>query len=251
MDSVWNRWLLNNGNFNILNDPDSNINWGTRTVNFNRNLTDSNINWKIQTVDSDRNPFGRSLFNKSSFTIPQDQNTNVYQYGHGAISIDKPKDYGVYPQAFKNIAYGAAILSGLNQMHDRTYRNMAAVASRNAALARSQIGQTGIAGANEANAIRERGERAISNATAGYGAMGVTADSGSATDVQSGIAERTERNAQVMTQNAMLKQWALGNEANQYNAQAATYRKMDRQNRLNGLLNTALSVARIYFGLGG
>ena len=86
---------------------------------------------------------------------------------------------------------------------------MAAVASRNAALARSQIGQTGIAGANEANAIRERGERAISSATAGYGTMGVTADSGSATDVQAGMAERTERNAQVMTQNAMLKQWHL------------------------------------------
>lgn len=233
MDSVWNRWLLNNGNYNILNDPDSNINWGTRTVNFNRNL------------------FDRSAFSKSPFTIPQDQNTNVFQYGHGAISIDKPKDYGVYPQTFKNIAYGAAILSGLNQMHDRTYRNMAAVASRNAALARSQIGQTGIAGANEANAIRERGERAISSATAGYGTMGVTADSGSATDVQAGMAERTERNAQVMTQNAMLKQWALGNEANHYDAQAATYRKMDRQNRFNGLLNTALSVARIYFGLGG
>lgn len=194
--------------------------------------------------------------NVADYDTDMDYSNRAEKIGQYYRDTDYPRttqepteEYPNHVQAFKNIGYAGAILSGLSQMRDRTYLNMAANASANAELARSQMLQTGIAGTAEANALRERGDRAIGSATTGYGTMGVASDSGSAVDTQAGMAERMERNAQTITQDAMLKQWALGNEANQYEAQARTYKRMYKNNRFGGLLNMALNVAKIYYGL--
>ncbi len=156
-----------------------------------------------------------------------------------------------HAQAFRNIGYATALLGGLNQYKQAdNYESMAKTAEINAALTRQQMLQTGQAGAKQANDTRDKGARMISSSRAAYGASGVASNMGSALDVTSGMAYRTERDAQTQLQNANIKMWAQGNEAAQYNAQAKTYRNMANQQRSTSLLNTALQVAKIYYGMG-
>lgn len=156
-----------------------------------------------------------------------------------------------HAQAFRNIGYASALLSGVNQYKQAdSYDSMAKTAEINAALTRQQMLQTGQAGAKQANDTRDKGARMISSARASYGASGVASNMGSALDVTSGMAYRTERDAQTQLQNANIKMWAQGNEAAQYDAQAKTYRNMAAQQRQTSLLNTALQVAKIYYGMG-
>lgn len=176
--------------------------------------------------------------------------------------IGKKESSGV--SALKNIGYGAAILNGINQWNDKSYLNasknydaMAQTARNNAQIVQQQNLQTGIAGSNEANAMRERGDRMEGTARANYGASGVSANYGSALDVQSGIAGRTEADARTIQQNTLMKQWALSAEQNQYEAQAQNYQNQARQykaaykqNRRMALLNTAIAAAKIYYGVG-
>lgn len=151
----------------------------------------------------------------------------------------------------KNIGYGSAILSGLNEYRQAdAYESQANTAATNAALARSQIDQVSRAGARESNATREKGQRMIGAARAAYGASGVDSNVGSAGAAQDAIAYRTERDAQTTLQNTAIKQWALGNEAAQYDAQAQSYRNMAKQQKRSALINTALKVASIYYGVG-
>lgn len=244
-----------------------NINWTGSMANNYRMLNKWYGNTSVNLLDqyNGDTPVGRNMYGIGTGKKPMfsaddynydfsDYSNKLRQYYRESAPVSTPakeEDYGTHENAFKAIGYAGAILSGLSQLKDKSYLNMASTANRNAALAKSQILQTGIAGTAQANAERERGDRAISQATTGYGTMGVTSDSGSAVDMQAGMAERMERNAQVIQQDAMLKQWALGNEAAQYEAQAKTYQNMARQNRYSGLLNTALNVAKIYFGIGG
>lgn len=156
-----------------------------------------------------------------------------------------------HAQAFRNIGYASAILGGINQYKQAdNYDSMAKTADINAALTRQQLLQTGKAGAKAANDTRDKGRRMQSEATAAYGASGVASNMGSALDVKSGMAYRTERDAQTQLQNANVKMWALGNEAAQYDAQAQTYRNMAAQQRQSSLLNSILQVAKIYYGMG-
>lgn len=156
-----------------------------------------------------------------------------------------------HAQAFRNIGYASAILGGINQYKQASnYEDMAKTADINAALTRQQLLQAGKAGAKAANDTRDKGRRMRSEATAAYGASGVASNTGSALDVKSGMAYRTERDAQTQLQNANVKMWALGNEAAQYDAQAQTYRNMASQQRRSSLLNGILQVAKIYYGMG-
>lgn len=156
-----------------------------------------------------------------------------------------------HAQAFRNIGYATALLGGVNQWRQAgNYEDMAKAAETNAVLTREQMRQTGEAGAKQANDTREKGARMISSSRAAYGASGVASNMGSALDVTSGMAYRTERDAQTQLQNANIKMWALGNEAAQYDAQAKTYRSMASQMKGTSLLNTALQVAKIYYGMG-
>lgn len=156
-----------------------------------------------------------------------------------------------HAQAFRNIGYASAILGGINQYKQAdSYDSMARTAEINAALTRQQLLQTGQAGAKQANDTRDKGARMISSSRAAYGASGVASNMGSALDVRSGMAYRTERDAQTQLQNANVKMWALGNEAAQYDAQAQTYRNMASQQRRSSLLNGILQVAKIYYGMG-
>lgn len=151
----------------------------------------------------------------------------------------------------RNIGYGAALLSGWNGYRQAdAYESQANTADTNAALTRAQIDQVGRAGARESNATREKGQRMIGSARAAYGASGVDSNVGSAGAAQDAIAYRTERDAQTTLQNTAIKQWALGNEAAQYDAQAQSYRNMAKQQRRSSLLNTLLNVASIYYGVG-
>lgn len=154
-----------------------------------------------------------------------------------------------HASAWRNIGYASALLSGLNQYKQAgTYEDMAKTAEINAALTREQSRLTGEAGAKNANDTRDKGARMRSKAYAAYGASGIQGNTGSALDVTSGIAYRTERDAQTQLRNTNIKMWALGNEAAQYDAQAKNYRNMASSMRGNSLLNTALQVAKIYYG---
>ncbi len=170
-----------------------------------------------------------------------------------------------HAQAFRNIGYATALLGGLGQYKAASqYENMASQydgmaknSQVNAALTRQQSLQTGQAGAKAANDTREKGARMIGAANAAYGASGIQSNTGSALDVKSGMAYRTERDAQTELRNTNIKMWALGNEAAQYDAQAKTYqnmasqqRELASQQRRSSLLNTALQVAKIYYGMG-
>lgn len=151
----------------------------------------------------------------------------------------------------RNIGYGAAILSGLMGYNQAdAYDQKANFAEQNAALARQQIDQVGRAGARAANSTREKGQRMISSARAAYGASGVDTNVGTAGAAQDAMAYRTERDAQTTMQNTAIKQWALGNEAAQYDAQAQSYRKLAGNQRNSSILNTLLNVASIYYGVG-
>lgn len=156
-----------------------------------------------------------------------------------------------HAQAFRNIGYATALLGGINQYRQAdSYDSMAKTAETNAALTRQQMLQTGQAGAKQANDTRDKGARMVSSSRAAYGASGVASNIGSALNVTSGMAYRTERDAQTQLRNANIKMWALGNEAAQYDAQAKTYRNMASQMKGTSLLNTALQVAKIYYGIG-
>lgn len=151
----------------------------------------------------------------------------------------------------KNIGYGAAILSGLEGYKQaKNYEAQAKAAESNAALTRQQIDQVGKAAGRESNAYREKGQRMIGSARAAYGASGVDSNTGSAGAVQDAMAYRAERDARTSLQNAAINQWALGNEAAQYDAQAQSYRNMAKEQKRSSLLNTALAIAKIYYGVG-
>ena len=90
----------------------------------------------------------------------------------------------------------------------------------------------------------------IGSARAAYGASGVDSNTGSAGAVQDAIAYRAERDARTSLQNAAINQWALGNEAAQYDAQAQSYRNMAKEQKRSSLINTALAIAKIYYGVG-
>lgn len=151
----------------------------------------------------------------------------------------------------KNIGYGAAFLSGYQKyLQSNAYDKQADFAEQNAALSREQSNQVGQAGARAANATREKGQRMQGSARATYGASGVDTNVGSAGAYQDAIAYRAERDAQTTMQNTAIKQWALGNEAAQYDAQAQSYKNLASQQRKSSILNTLLNVASIYYGIG-
>lgn len=156
------------------------------------------------------------------------------------------------PSSWRNWGYATALMQGLNSYSQaKQLDSQAALAESNRNLVLEQSSQTGRAGATEANATREKGRRMNSSAQAAFGASGVDANVGSAGKVQSGIAYRTERDAQTILKNTNQKMWGLTNEANKYEAQAENYRRAAKTQRRTAILNTALQVAKIYYGVGG
>lgn len=187
----------------------------------------------------------------ADYTLPA---VDVEGVGHstGRFTGDATEDSGMGPAAYRNLGYITAALSGFQQYKAAgQYDAMANQADTNAYLARQQSADAGWAGAKAANDTREKGQRMIARQAASYGASGVDSNVGSAADVQAGTAGRTERDAQTILYNTALKRWGLENEANQYDAQAQNYRNQASAQRRNSLLNTALQVAQIYFGVGG
>lgn len=165
--------------------------------------------------------------------------------------VSSEQSYGI-PAAYRNLGYVSAAMGLFNGYKAAgQYEAQAQQAETNAMLTRQQSYQVGEAGGKAANDIRERGARMIGSQRAAYGASGVDSNVGTAAGVQSGTAYRTEQDAQTTLQNTAIKQWALGNEAAKYDAEAANYRSAAKAERRNSLLNTAIQVAKIYYGVGG
>lgn len=169
-----------------------------------------------------------------------------------ASNISSNADADDISSSWRNWGYATALMQGLNSYNQaKQLDSQANLAESNRNLVLEQMSQTGRAGAAEANATREKGRRMISGAAAAYGASGVDSNTGSAAKVQSGMAYRAERDAQTVLKNTNQQMWGLTNEANKYEAQAENYRRAAKTQRRTALLNTALQVAKIYYGVGG
>lgn len=217
-------------------------------------LTNNTRKWNFGASDFWNNQLDDHFWDNQ--IVNMNENLGGLFHGENVIGGPKTIDFrgadntaSTHAQAWRNIGYASALLSGINQYKQAgTYDDMAETAETNAVLTREQSRLTGEAGAKNANDTRDKGARMISKARAAYGASGVQAGTGSALDTISGIAYRTERDAQTQLRNTNIKMWALGNEAAQYDAQAKNYRNMASSMRGSSLLNTALQVAKIYYG---
>lgn len=145
-------------------------------------------------------------------------------------------------------ALGGLISSGSEQ---DAYNAKISAANTNAALARQQSYNTGYAGQQQANDLRNQGLQTVGAQRAAYGASGLDVNRGTAANTQAATMGQAETAAQRVSYNTMLQQWGYDKEAQQYESQAAALAKQKKSAGVASLITTGTNLAKMYQGYWG
>ena len=156
-------------------------------------------------------------------------------------------------QAYSNVGIGLTALGTImgTRAQDTAANAAAQQASVNAALARQQSLQAGMAAGQQAGMAREKGAAVAGAQRAAYGASGIDSTAGTALDVQAGTIGQAEQDAQTIRYNAMLQQWGFGQEAKQYEQQARDVRTQAKYSKTATLLSGLTNIGKMYAGYAG
>ena len=117
---------------------------------------------------------------------------------------------------------------------------------QNAEAKRQEAKDTRVAGYQQGDKQRERGEQFKGSQRAQLGASGVDVNSGTAGQIQEDTARLSEYDARVIENNALRQAWGLESDAAMLDYQAKVEKKQSRINLFSTILGVGSSVGQGY-----
>lgn len=147
-----------------------------------------------------------------------------------------------------SLSTGASVYGTYAQMqaakNNASYQ--ASIANQNAAIADAQSVSVGQQGTMEQNQLRDKARQVAASQKTAFAANGLDTQSGSALNVISDTAQQSEQDIQTSRYNTAMQMWGLGNQANQYRAEAKNAKQAGKYQARSALLSGVTSLAQKY-----